>query len=133
MQERAVLYVEDDDAAFLLVQITIEESGLPIELHHASDGEQALAFLRRTEPYRDAPRPELILLDLNTPKKNGFEVLREIKASQSLRSIPVIVFSSSSLAADRNTSFALGAEGFVTKPNSLDLFIEAVKSTLQQK
>jgi two-component system response regulator len=133
MQERAVLYVEDDDAAFLLVQITIEEAGLPVELHRASDGEKALAFLQRAGPYRDAPRPELILLDLNTPKKNGFEVLREIKASESLHSIPVIIFSSSSLAADRNTSFALGAEDFVTKPNSLDLFIEAVKSTLQQK
>ncbi len=133
MQERAVLYVEDDDAAFLLVEITIREVGLPVELYRASDGEKALAFLRRTGPYRDAPRPELILLDLNTPRKNGFEVLSEIKVSPTLRSIPVIVFSSSSLAADKDTSLALGAEDFVTKPSSLELFIEAVKSTLSRK
>ena len=133
MEERIVLYVEDDDAAFLLVQITIEEADLPVQLHRASDGEQALSFLRRTGPYHDAPRPDLILLDLNTPKRNGFEVLREVKASDRLRSIPVIIFSSSSVAADRTTSLALGAEAFVTKPSSLDLFIDAVKSTLSRK
>jgi chemotaxis family two-component system response regulator Rcp1 len=134
MGRRAVLYVEDDDASFLLVQLTIQDAGLPIELYRASDGEKALAFLQKTEPhYQQAPRPDLILLDLNTPKKNGFEVLREIKASMSLRSIPVIVFSSSTLAADKKTSLALGADDFLTKPSSLDLFIEAIKSTLQRK
>ena len=133
MGQRAVLYVEDDDASFLLVQLTIQDAGLPIELYRASDGEKALAFLQKTEPhYQQVPRPDLILLDLNTPKKNGFEVLREIKASVSLRSIPIIVFSSSTLAADKKTSLALGADDFVTKPSSLDLFIEAIKSTLQR-
>lgn len=124
------MYVEDDDAAYSLLRIILAEAYRDVELHRASDGEQALAFLRGTGSYNDAPRPNLVLLDLNLPKRSGFEVLSEMKASESLRSIPVIVFSSSSAPADETRSMELGAAGFVTKPSSLDLLIEAVQSSL---
>jgi chemotaxis family two-component system response regulator Rcp1 len=125
---RIVLYVEDDDVAYKLFGFALKEAKLDTQIHRASDGEQALKFLRRANGYQDAPRPELILMDLNLPKRNGFDVLSEIKASESLRSIPVIIFSSSSLASDKARSLTLGAEDFVTKPSSLDLFVDALKS-----
>lgn len=130
MSRRIVLYVEDDDAAFFLFRVVAEEAYRNLELHRALDGEQALAFLRRTGPYHNAPRPDLVLLDLNLPKRDGFEVLAEIKATEHLRSIPVIIFSSSSAPADKTRSLALGAESFVNKPSSLELFSEAIKSAL---
>lgn len=130
MSKRIVLYVEDDDAAFLLFRIVAEEAYRNLELHRALDGEQALAFLRRTGPHHNAPRPDLVLLDLNLPKRNGFEVLAEIKTIECLRSIPVIIFSSSSAPTDKTLSMALGAADFVTKPSSLELLVDAVKSAL---
>ena len=132
MSRRIVLYVEDDDAAYLLFQIVAEEAYSDIEVHRACDGEQALTFLEKSGAYRDAPQPDLILLDLNLPKRSGFEVLSEIKASPLLSSIPVIIFSCSSSPADKSRSLTLGAEDFVRKPSSLDLFVEALKSALRE-
>jgi CheY-like chemotaxis protein len=130
MGKRIILYVEDDDATYLLFRIVVGEVYVNLELHRACDGEQALDFLRRTGAHHDAPRPDLVLLDLNLPKRNGFEILVEIKATESLRSIPVIIFSSSSAPTDKTRSLSLGADKFVNKPNSLDLFVEAIKSAL---
>jgi CheY-like chemotaxis protein len=127
MARRVVLYVEDDDAAFLTMQLALQEFQAPIELYRAADGDQALAFVRQSAPYQDAPRPNLILLDLNLPKRSGMEVLAELKSDESLRSIPVIIFSSSSRATDRNQSLKLGAEEYVTKPSSFERFVETVQ------
>jgi two-component system, chemotaxis family, response regulator Rcp1 len=128
MNDRVLLYVEDEDAAVFLLETAVKEAGLEIQLHRVSDGEQALAFLRCAGSYEKAPRPDLILLDLNLPRKNGLEVLAEMQRSESFRGIPVVVFTSSSLAADRNRSLALGAQQYITKPSTFDGFVEAVKS-----
>jgi two-component system, chemotaxis family, response regulator Rcp1 len=127
MPERVLLYVEDDDAAFLAMQLTLEEVQAAIELHRAIDGEQALAFVRRKNSFAQAPRPDLIVLDLNLPKRSGMEVLAELKSDESLRSIPVIMFSSSRRELDENKSLQLGAQEYVTKPFSLDGLLETVK------
>ena len=128
MGEKALLYVEDEDAAVFLLETALKEAGIHVELYRVSDGEQALAFLRRAGLYEKAPRPDLMLLDLNLPRKNGLEVLAEMGGNESFRSIPVVVFTSSSLATDRNRSLALGAQQYITKPASFDGFLEAVKT-----
>ncbi len=128
MASRVILYVEDDDAAFSLAKIVLQDAEPEIEVRRALDGEQALAILQRLAPYQDAPRPDLILLDLNLPKKNGFEVLADVKRSEGLRSIPVVMFSTSVNRRDRSDSLALGAQDYVTKPSSFDSFVEAVKT-----
>ena len=127
MAQRVLLYVEDDDAAFLTMELALREFQAPIELHRAADGEQALAFVCKEAPYEGAPRPDLILLDLNLPKKSGIEVLAELKGDESLRSIPVVMFSSSLREIDRDRSLELGAEQYLTKPSSFERFVEAVK------
>ena len=127
MRRQIVLYVEDDDAAYLLLRLTLEEADAPIELHRAIDGEQALAFLRQNAPFENAARADLILLDLNLPKKGGMEVLADVKADERLNSIPVVVFSSSSRTVDKNRSLELGAKEYLVKPSSFDQFVESVK------
>lgn len=127
MHQRVLLYVEDDDAAFFTMQLILREAQAGIELHRAADGEQALAFVRRKNSYAQAPRPDLIVLDLNLPKKSGMEVLAELKSDESLRSIPVIMFSSSRRELDQDRSLQLGAQEYLTKPSSLQGFIETVK------
>jgi CheY-like chemotaxis protein len=121
------LYVEDDDAAFLAMKLTLEEAQAQIQLYRAIDGEQALAFVRKKNSYTDAPRPDLILLDLNLPKRSGMEVLAEIKTDESLKLIPVIMFSSSRREIDQDRSLKLGAQEYLTKPSSLEGFAETVK------
>ncbi len=128
MAARYFLYVEDDDASFFLLRIALQEADPLIQLGRASDGEQALAFMEKAPPYQNVPRPDLILLDLNLPKKNGWEVLQILKNDESLRSIPVIMFTTSASRRDRETSLALGADEYVTKPKTLDLLLEAVKT-----
>jgi len=127
MGRRALLYVEDDEATFFLLALALKEADASIDLYRAADGEEALAFLQHPEDFRDAPRPDLILLDLNLPKKGGIEVLSEVKADPALKSIPVVMFSSSDRADDKVQSLGLGAKEYVTKPRSLDNFLEVVK------
>jgi CheY-like chemotaxis protein len=127
MTNRVLLYVEDDDAAFLSMRLALQGFEAPIELHRALDGDRALAFVRNKAPFEDAPRPDLILLDLNLPRRSGMEVLAELKSDELLRTIPVIMFSSSPRAVDRNRSLELGAEQYVLKPSSFERFVEAVK------
>ncbi len=127
MEERILLYVEDEDAAVFLLETALKEAGIQVQLYRVSDGEQALAFLQCKGAYLKAPKPDLILLDLNLPRKNGLEVLSEMKSDKLLRDIVVIVFTSSALSSDRRKSFALGAHEYITKPSSFDGFVEAVK------
>lgn len=127
MRGRVILYVEDDDAAFSLVRFVLREQDPDLQLLRARDGEQALAILRASPPFQAAPKPDLILLDLNLPKKNGFELLADLKVSEDLRSIPVVVLTTSARRSDRADCLALGAQDYVTKPSNFDSLVEAVK------
>src|SRR5690349_17204285 len=107
------LYVEDSDAMAYLLQKAFEHNGTDIQLFRVADGEKALAFLYRQDIFHDAPRPDIVILDLNLPTKSGFEVLEEIGRSDAFKDLPVVIFSSSSsLDADRERALALGARGF---------------------
>jgi two-component system, chemotaxis family, response regulator Rcp1 len=123
-----MLYVEDEDAAVFLLETALKEMKIDVELYRVSNGEDALAFLNRSGAYRAAPRPELVLLDLNLPRKGGLEVLSEIQGNDALRGLSVVVFTSSSLATDRKKSLALGAQEYITKPSSFDGFLTAIKA-----
>ncbi|MGI9071210.1 MAG: response regulator [Bryobacteraceae bacterium] len=123
-----LLSIEDNDADYYLINLAVRETRTAIQLCRVSDGESALRFLHRSRGYEVAPRPDLILLDLNLPKRGGLEILCDIQASEFLRSIPVIIFTSSTLEADRERALALGAENYISKPQSLDEMVEAVGS-----
>ncbi|MBV8898056.1 MAG: response regulator [Acidobacteriaceae bacterium] len=124
-----LLYVEDEDASAFLLETAIKEAQINLQLRRVSDGEQALAYLEHSKGYEEAPDPDLILLDLNLPRKDGLEVLAAMQqAGDRLRNIPVVVFTSSSLARDRKRSMALGARDFITKPDTFDALVDIVKS-----
>ena len=122
-----VLLVEDDPGDVLMTTEAFEMSPVHSILHVVSDGEQALRFLRRTGEFTGAPRPGLILLDLNLPRRNGLEVLAELKADPDLLTIPVVIFSTSQAETDIAASYQLHANAYITKPVSLDLFTEAIR------
>jgi CheY-like chemotaxis protein len=121
-----LLHVEDEDAAAFLLETTLQEAGIAVQLYRVSDGEQALAFLGKTGVYQKAPTPDMVLLDLNLPRLTGFQVLERLKKEGS-NHIPVTVFTSSRLASDRTNALALGAKQYITKPSDLDAFMEAVR------
>jgi CheY-like chemotaxis protein len=127
-----LLSIEDNDADYYVISLAVRETRMGIYLCRVSDGESAGRFLHRSHGYNVAPRPDLILLDLNLPKTSGFEVLFNIQASEGLRSIPVIVFTSSTLAADREKALALGADEYISKPQSLDELIKTISSVCGQ-
>jgi CheY-like chemotaxis protein len=128
MRPGVLLCVDDDDAEHYIIKMALEEVDIPIQLCRVADGEQALWVLQKTHGYEIAPRPDLILLDLNLPRKDGFEVLAEIRASESLRSIPVVIFTSSSLSTERKKALTLGAQDYISKPGTLDGLINALRS-----
>jgi CheY-like chemotaxis protein len=121
-----VLLVEDDPGDVLMTREAFEEY-LNNRLDVVSDGSEALSYLRREGEYADAPRPDLILLDLNLPRRDGREVLAEVKADESLRHIPVIVLTTSQADDDVLRSYQLHANAYVTKPVDFDGFIEAIR------
>jgi CheY-like chemotaxis protein len=121
-----VLLVEDDPGDVLMTREAFEEY-LNNRLDVVSDGSEALSYLRREGEYADAPRPDLILLDLNLPRRDGREVLAEVKADESLRHIPVIVLTTSQADEDVLRSYQLHANAYVTKPVDFDGFIEAIR------
>lgn len=123
-----VLLVEDNPGDVRLTREALREAKVRNHLHVAPDGVAALAFLRREEEHAGAVRPDLILLDLNLPRKSGREVLEEIKADPSLRAIPVVILSSSEAEQDILRAYDLHANCYVTKPVDLDQFITVVKS-----
>ena len=122
-----VLLVEDDPGDVLMTQEAFEEHKVRNRLNVVSDGAEALAYLRREGEYADAVRPDLILLDLNLPRRDGREVLAEIKADPSLRRIPVVVLTTSQAEEDVLRSYDLHANAYVTKPVDFDRFIEVVR------
>jgi two-component system response regulator len=123
-----VLLVEDSPGDVRLTREAFKDAKVHINLHVALDGSEAMAFLRREGKHAKAPRPDLILLDLNLPKKDGREVLGEIKENPTLKSIPVVILTTSSSEADVLKSYLLHANCYITKPVDLDGFLKVVKS-----
>jgi CheY-like chemotaxis protein len=122
-----VLLVEDDPGDVVIAKEALAASKLNSRLTVVRDGVEALKYLRREDDYRDVVRPDLILLDLNLPKKSGHEVLAEVKSDPSLRRIPVVVLTTSGAVEDVDMSYDLHANVFVTKPVDFDHFTEVVK------
>ncbi len=117
-----ILLVEDNEDDILLEQEALADAKLVNIMYVVRDGEEAMAYLRCQGKYRDAKKPGLILLDINMPKKNGFEVLNEIKADSELRHIPVIMLTTSDNERDVVTSYSKGACSFITKPMDFNRF-----------
>jgi CheY-like chemotaxis protein len=127
IQPMEILLVEDNEDDILLEQEALAEANLINLMHVVRDGEEALSYLRRKDKYQYAQRPGLILLDINMPRKNGFEVLHEMKADPALSHIPVIMLTTSESEADVVKSYAKGACSFITKPMNFDKFGEVIK------
>lgn len=123
-----ILLVEDSKSDAVLIQRTLKASKFLNEIHLARDGVEASDFLWRRGKYVDASRPDLVLLDLNLPKKNGRELLAEIKADEDLMTIPVVILTTSSDEADILRSYQLHANCYLVKPVNLEQFVEVVKS-----
>ena len=122
-----VLLVEDDPGDVVLIKEAFEFNKVHNALHTVSDGVEALDFLYRRNRHEGAPRPDLVLLDLNLPRKDGREVLAEVKADKDLRTIPIVVLTTSEAEEDILRSYDLHANAYVTKPVDFDRFIEVVR------
>jgi CheY-like chemotaxis protein len=122
-----ILLVEDDPGDVLITREAIESSKVANRLSVVSNGEEALQFLRGEEPFADAPRPGLVLLDLNLPRLDGREVLARMKSDPNLRRIPVVVLTTSSSDEDIVRSYDLHANAYVTKPVDFDQFMSVVR------
>jgi CheY-like chemotaxis protein len=123
-----VLLVEDSPGDVRLTREALKDAKVHISLHVASDGIEAMAYLECEGPYVNAIRPDLILLDLNLPRKDGRQVLKEIKESPKFRSIPVVILTTSSSEADVLQSYHLHANCYISKPVDLDGFLKVVQS-----
>ena len=123
-----ILLVEDNPGDVRLAREGLSECKIRNNLHVVDDGVKALAFLRRQDGYAKAPRPDIVLLDLNLPRKDGREVLREVKEDENLRTIPVVVLTTSKAEEDILKSYSLHANCYVTKPMGLQQFLDVVRS-----
>ena len=122
-----ILLVEDNPGDIRLTQEALKESQMEIDLDVVSDGEQAIDFLMKRNKYANAMRPHIILLDLNLPKKNGIEVLKEVKAHESLKKIPIIVLTTSDADHDISKAYSLHANCYILKPVDFDDFAKVIK------
>jgi chemotaxis family two-component system response regulator Rcp1 len=122
------LLVEDNPGDVRLMGEALKEAGFHGNVSVVEDGDAALAFLRQQGEYDDAPRPSLVFLDLNLPKKHGMEVLAEIKLDDSLRTIPVIVLTTSASHEDVDLAYRLNANSYITKPDGIEGFVTMVKA-----
>lgn len=123
-----ILLVEDDSGDVELTREGLRDAKMAINLNVVNDGEKAMKYLRNEAPYTDAVRPDLIFLDLNMPRKDGRETLMEIKADESLRSIPVVVLTTSDAEADIVKCYDSGANCYITKPVGFDAFTRVVNT-----
>ncbi len=122
-----ILLVEDNAGDARLTQEAFRDSKVANKLHIVSDGALAMEFLRREGPYADAPRPDIVLLDLNLPKKDGRQVLREMKNDPELQSIPTVVLTTSEAEQDIVQSYQLHANCYLTKPVDLEKFLQIIR------
>ncbi len=123
-----LLLVEDNPGDAQLTQIALEDSKISVNLNIVEDGVEAMAFLRKEGKYANMPYPDIILLDLNLPKKDGREVLAEIKADNILKRIPVVVLTTSQAEGDILKAYNLAANCYITKPVDFDQFVKIVQS-----
>ncbi len=123
-----ILLIEDNPADIRLTQEAFREARLQNTLHVVQDGVSAMAFIRQTAPFQQAPRPDLILLDLNLPKKDGREVLKEIKSDPHIRTIPVVVLTTSDDETDVLRSYDLHANAYLVKPIDILQFIKMIQT-----
>ena len=124
----SILLVEDNQGDADLAREALENSKMNNDLHVVDDGEKAMAFLRREGSYANVPRPDLILLDLNLPKKDGRQVLAEIKSDNDLKRIPVVILTTSRAEEDVIKTYNLHANCYITKPIDLNQFLHVVRS-----
>jgi CheY-like chemotaxis protein len=122
-----VLLVEDDPGDVLLTREAFEDHHLGLQLHVVGDGETAMRFLRRTDDFAGMPRPALVMLDLNLPRRSGLEVLGELKADPDLHTIPVVVLTTSQARADILRSYELHANAYIIKPFDAARFADAIR------
>ena len=122
-----ILLVEDSPSDVAMIAAALRESHISNDMHVAGDGEEALDYLFRRGEFRDAPRPDLILLDLNLPKKDGLEILADVKADDDLKAIPVVVLTTSAAESDVLRSYNLHANSYVTKPLGFEDFLSAIQ------
>ncbi len=125
-QSVEILLAEDNPGDARLTEKALERGSILNNLHVVEDGVEALAFLRNEDEYADTPRPDLILLDLNMPRKDGKDVLRELKDDEDLRRIPVVVLTSSAAEEDVVKSYDLHANAYLTKPVDFDGFLDVI-------
>jgi CheY-like chemotaxis protein len=126
-----ILVADDDPDDRLMMEEALEESRLANDLHFVEDGEELMDYLYHRGKYKDredSPRPKLLLLDLNMPKKHGREALKEIKADPNLRQIPIVVLTTSKAEEDIYRSYDLGVNSFITKPVTFDSLVELMKN-----
>lgn len=123
-----ILLVEDNPADVRLTREALKDAKVLNRLSVVMDGEEAMAFLRREGRHAEAPRPDLILLDLNLPRKDGREVLAEVKEDESLRSIPVVILTTSKSESDVLRSYDLHANCYISKPVGLEQFLRVIES-----
>lgn len=123
-----ILLAEDDPADAHLFKVALSENHILVDLHQVGDGREVLEFLLHQGPrFADAPRPDLILLDLNMPLMDGRECLAELKKHDALRDIPVVILTTSEVERDVIASYSLGASGYITKPVDIAQFISAIR------
>ncbi|PLZ94703.1 response regulator [Fischerella thermalis CCMEE 5196] len=123
-----ILLIEDNPGDVELTKIALEDSKISVNLNIVEDGVEAIAFLRREGKYANVPHPDIVLLDLNLPKKDGREVLAEIKADEKLKRIPVVVLTTSQAEEDVLRVYNLSANCYITKPVDFDQFVKIVQS-----
>lgn len=126
-RQAIVLLVEDNADHAFLTREAFEEAPQKVNLQHVDNGEKCLAFLRRQAPYETAPRPDLILLDIHMPRMNGYEVMQAMAHDDALRSIPVVVLTTSSEPVDVNRMYQLGCNSYLAKPGDFGVFTAALE------
>jgi two-component system, chemotaxis family, response regulator Rcp1 len=126
-----ILLIEDNLGDIRLTQEAFKESQLPIVLSVVTDGVAGMNFLRRNPPYEEAPTPDLILLDLNLPKKDGRELLKDVKTDDNLRSIPIVILTTSTAEQDILRSYSLHVNSYINKPVDFDKFFDIIQKIEQ--
>ena len=127
--KRLIILIADDDADDrLLIHEAFNETGIPLDLHFVEDGEELLTYLYQKRPYNHASRPDIILLDLNMPRKDGREALAELKKQPQLKTIPVIAFTTSQATEDIRRMYHLGVNSYITKPTSFDELVDIMQT-----
>jgi len=122
-----ILLLEDEPSDAYLVKMALKEGKVLANLHHVVDGREGLDFLNKAGQFADAPRPDLIFLDLNMPRMNGCEFLAVIKSEEHFKSIPVVVLTTSEVEKDVVLSYQLGATSYITKPVDMPQFVKAIQ------